>query len=288
MLKEGRPGLSEEQKVDMWQQWRRGETINDISASLGRTRSSIEASLVQCGGIAPVVRIRAARALTLAEREEISRGLCAGETLRCIAIRIGRSASTVSREVSRHSGRFGYRANHADYEARMWALRPKVCLLARNGRLRQAVAVKLERRWSPEQISGWLKLQYPDDESMHVSHETIYKSLFIQARGVLKQDLIKQLRIDGVCAGLTGMSIGRSCVGWFHFIGSLGGTGDFPPVELGDGFTVWLCAGSAPGIPPLRGSHLCSWSFTRQTSPGGWPSLNQPDNCSRPIPVIHR
>jgi IS30 family transposase len=101
----------------------------------------------------------------------------------------------VSREVSRHSGRYGYRANHAEYEAWIWALRPKACLLARNGRLRQAVAVKLERRWSPEQISGWLKLQYPDDESMHVSHETIYKSLFIQARGVLKQDLIKQLRI---------------------------------------------------------------------------------------------
>jgi len=195
MLKEGRPGLSEEQKVDMWRRWRRGESINDIAAIMRRSRTSIEASLVQNGGIAPAVRIRAARALSVAEREEISRGLCAGESLRCIARRIGRSASTVSREVLRHSGRHGYRANHAEYEARLWALRPKPCLLGRNGRLRQAVAVKLERRWSPQQIAGWLKLQFPDDESMHVSHETIYKSLFIQARGVLKQDLIKQLRI---------------------------------------------------------------------------------------------
>ncbi len=130
----------------------------------------------------------------MAEREEISRGLGSGESLRSIARRLARAPSTVSREVARHGGRARYRANHADYEASVSALRPKPCRLALNGRLRKVVASKLALEWSPEQISGWLKIRYPDDESMQISHETIYKSLFIQARGVLKKELIKHLR----------------------------------------------------------------------------------------------
>jgi IS30 family transposase len=130
----------------------------------------------------------------MTEREEISRGLCAGQSIRSIAGGFGRAASTISREVRRHSGRYGYRANHADYEAWAWALRPKPCLLAGNAKLRELVAGKLAQRWSPQQICGWLKREHPDDESMHVSHETIYKSLFIQARGVLKKELMGYLR----------------------------------------------------------------------------------------------
>jgi IS30 family transposase len=128
------------------------------------------------------------------EREEISRGLGSGESVRSIARRLARAPSTVSREVARHGGRARYRANHADFEAARSALRPKPCRLALNGRLRKAVASKLALEWSPEQVSGWLKIRYPDDESMQISHETIYKSLFIQARGVLKKELIKHLR----------------------------------------------------------------------------------------------
>ena len=130
----------------------------------------------------------------MAEREEISRGLAARQSIRCIARHLGRAASTISREVARHRSRYGYRANHADYEAWIWALRPRPCLLARNERLRRVVAGKLRLRWSPQQISGWLRRQYPDDENMYVSHETIYKSLFIQARGVLKKELTGYLR----------------------------------------------------------------------------------------------
>jgi IS30 family transposase len=194
MLKEGRPGLTEAQKMDMWRLWKAGRTQDAIAAALASSQTAIGVLLKERGGFAAVVRRRAPIALTLAEREEISRGLCAEESIRSIAKRLGRAASTISREVCRHSGRYGYRANHADYEAWVWALRPKRCLLARNERLRQVVAGKLAQRWSPQQICGWLKREYPDDESMHVSHETIYKSLFIQARGVLKKELMGYLR----------------------------------------------------------------------------------------------
>lgn len=194
MLKEGRPGLTEAQRVDMWRLWKAGHTQEDIADTLGRAQGAIWAHLSARGGVAPMIRRRALTALSMAEREEISRDLCAGESIRSIARRLGRAASTISREVRRHSGRYGYRANHADYEAWVWALRPKPCLLARNTRLRDVVAGKLAQRWSPQQICGWLKREYPDDESMHVSHETIYKSLFIQARGVLKKELIGYLR----------------------------------------------------------------------------------------------
>jgi IS30 family transposase len=193
MIKDGRPGLAEEQKADMWRRWKAGYSIREICEALKRSSSPVYQQLAIRGGIAPSGRIRAV-VLKMAEREEISRGLVSGESVRSIARRLARSPSTVSREVARHGGRAGYRANHADYEASLSALRPKPCRLALNGRLRKVVASKLALEWSPEQISGWLKIRYPGDENMQISHETIYKSLFIQARGVLKKELIKHLR----------------------------------------------------------------------------------------------
>lgn len=193
MLKEGRPGLTEEQKADMWRKWKAGYSIRELCQVLKRDSSAVHAQLAKRGGIAPAGRIRAV-VLKMPEREEISRGLSSGESVRSIAKRLGRAPSTVSREVARHGGRARYRANHADYEASLSALRPKPCRLALNGRLRKVVASKLALEWSPEQVSGWLKIRYPDDQSMQISHETIYKSLFIQARGALKKELIQHLR----------------------------------------------------------------------------------------------
>jgi IS30 family transposase len=193
MIKDGRPGLAEEQKADMWRRWKAGNSIREICEALKRSSSPVYQQLAIRGGIAPSGRIRAV-VLKMAEREEISRGLVSGESVRSIARRLARAPSTVSREVTRHGGRAHYRANHADYEASLFALRPKPCRLALNGRLRKVVASKLALEWSPEQISGWLKIRYPGDENMQISHETIYKSLFIQARGVLKKELIKHLR----------------------------------------------------------------------------------------------
>ena len=183
MLKEGRPGLTDEQKAVMWRRWKAGYSIREICQALKRTPTAVRVQLAERGGIAPQMRRRSALALTFAEREEISRGLCCDGSLRSIARRLGRAPSTVSREVARHRGRRGYRANHAEYEASLSALRPKPCRLALNGKLRKLVAGKLALEWSPEQISGWLKARYSDDASMQLSHETIYKSLFVQARG---------------------------------------------------------------------------------------------------------
>ena len=146
------------------------------------------------GGIAPPVRRRARTALTLTEREDISRGIASGESVRSIGRRLQRAASTVSREVTRHGGRCRYRANTADEAAWDSARRPKPCLLALHRQLRDVVEGKLSLKWSPEQISGWLKKRFPDDESIRVSHETIYRSLFIQARGALKKQLTEHLR----------------------------------------------------------------------------------------------
>jgi IS30 family transposase len=159
--------------------------------------SRITAYAVCCclgGGIAPAARRRADRVLSLEEREDISRGIASGSSIHAIASGLGRAASTVSREVTRHGGRSTYRALDADKQAWKSALRAKRCLLAVNRKLREAVADKLVLDWSPEQISGWLKTQYPDDKSMRVSHETIYRSLFIQARSVLKQEMMEHLR----------------------------------------------------------------------------------------------
>jgi IS30 family transposase len=150
--------------------------------------------LLPRGGIPPIPRRRSRLALTLAEREDISRGIAFGSSIREIASRLDRAVYTVSREVARHGGRPAYRAHDADQQAWNAALRPKRCLLTVHHRLRDIVASKLILDWSPEQISGWLKTRYPQNESMHVSHETIYRSLFIQARGVLKRELMDHLR----------------------------------------------------------------------------------------------
>ena len=152
------------------------------------------ARLLPRGGIPPKARRRSRLALTRAEREDISRGIASGTSIREIASQLDRAASTVSREIVRHGGRPVYRAHDADRHAWVSALRPKSCLLACNCKLRNIVASKLILDWSPEQISGWLKIEYPDDPSMHVSHETIYRSLFIQARGALKKELLDHLR----------------------------------------------------------------------------------------------
>lgn len=194
MGRRGPPGLSAEQRATMWARWKAGYPMRDIGRSLGVDHGSIRGILCLYGGIAPAVRHRSATTLTLAERESISRGIACGNSVRLIARRLGRAPSTVSREVARHGGRSAYRATEADRRAWRSALRPKPCLLALNQKLRDIVSSKLTVNWSPEQVSGWLKAQYPDDESMRVSHETIYRSLFIQARGVLKKQLIGHLR----------------------------------------------------------------------------------------------
>ena len=186
--------LSAEQRTEMWRRWKAGDSLHEIGRAFGKDHWSIQFLLSKRGGIAPPVRRRSLRTLTLAEREDISRGIASGSSIREIAKGLQRAASTVSREVTRHGGRPIYRANEADSQAWESALRPKVCLLAIDEKLRTIVASKLILDWSPEQISKWLKVSYPRNESMHVSHETIYRSLFIQARGVLKKELIQHLR----------------------------------------------------------------------------------------------
>ena len=183
------------QKTEMWERWRRGESISSISRALDRrSKSGVQLILAQHGGIAPVARRRSARTLKLEEREEISRGLAAGLGIRAIARGLGRSASTISREISRNGGARAYRATRADKRGWEQALRPKRCRLACHGRLRRRVAQKLALEWSPEQISGWLRRQHPGDPGMQISHEAIYRSLFIQWRRVLKKELTAHLR----------------------------------------------------------------------------------------------
>jgi IS30 family transposase len=186
--------LSASQQIDMWGRWRAGQSLHEIGRALGKDHVVIHFLLARRGGMAPAARRRSLRTLTLTEREDISRGIACGSSIREIAKGLQRVVSTVSREVARHGGRPLYRASAADHQAWELALRPKVCLLAMQVKLQKIVAGKLILDWSPEQISGWLKIQYPDDESMRVSHETIYRSLFIQARGVLKKELMQHLR----------------------------------------------------------------------------------------------
>jgi IS30 family transposase len=186
--------LSANQRIDMWGRWKAGQSLHEIGRALGKQHTVVHFLLAQHGGIAPAARRRSPITLTLAEREDISRGIASGSSIREIAKGLERAVSTVSREVARHGGRPQYRASEADHQAWVSAWRPKVCLLANHVKLQGLVASKLTSDWSPEQISGWLKNQFPKDESLRVSHETIYRSLFIQARGVLKQDLVKHLR----------------------------------------------------------------------------------------------
>ena len=185
---------SEADKALMWDRWQKGESLNSIGRRFGRSHSSIQNILARTGGIRPPQRRRSRLALTLAEREEISRGVVAGESIRSIGQSQGRSPSTVSREIARNGGRRRYRANRADQAAWDRARRPKTCKLAQNRALARIVAQKLRQFWSPEQTAGGLKRRYADDENDQVSHETIYKSLFIQARGALKKELLQHLR----------------------------------------------------------------------------------------------
>jgi IS30 family transposase len=186
--------LSSAQRTDMWNRWKAGQSLNAIGRALGKDQHVIHFLLARHGGIVPRVRHGSRRVLTLGEREDISRGIAGGGSLRVIAQRLSRACSTVSREVARHGGRAQYHASDADQRAWQLALRPKVCRLALHEKLRTIVAGKLVEDWSPQQISGWLKTEYPKDESLRVSHGTIYGSLFIQARGALKQELIQHLR----------------------------------------------------------------------------------------------
>lgn len=192
----GRPGLSAAQKADLWQRWKDGQSLSEIGSALGKHAGSIHGVLSSNGGIVPASRHRSRLALTLAEREEISRGISSGESIRQIALRLARAPSTVSREIARHGGLRKYRAIVADSVAWQRSLRPKSCRLAVHRELQHVVAEQLSLEWSPEQISGWLRVQFPDDETMRISHETIYRSLFIQARGVLKKELVKHLRTN--------------------------------------------------------------------------------------------
>lgn len=194
MAQLGRPGLSVSQKAEAWQQWKLGQSLSDIGRTLGKHAGSIHRIVSSHGGILPIPRRPSRLALTLTEREEISRGIAANKSIRQIAALIRRPPSTVCREVARHGERGQYRAVVADAEAWEQAGRPKPCRLALPPTLRRTVAQKLSLDWSPEQISGWLRRQFSEDAQMRISHETIYRSLFIQARGVLKKELLGHLR----------------------------------------------------------------------------------------------
>ena len=189
-----RRGFSAFERVELWARWKEGQSLSDIGRALGKHAGSIFGVVSAAGGIAPLGRTRSRLALRLDEREEISRGLAAGHSLQRIAALLGRSPSTITREVRRNGGPKTYRASTADQRAWQQASRPKLCLLATNKVLQVQVAAKLQDKWSPEQISGWLKSEHSCDGTMRVSHETIYKSLFIQARGVLKKELLAHLR----------------------------------------------------------------------------------------------
>jgi IS30 family transposase len=190
-----RTWFTPKQKAELWERWQNGQCVADIARALARrNKSGVYRVLAVNGGIAPVPRRRAPGALRLEEREEISRGIVVGWSIRRIAQGLGRSPSTVSREIRRNRGCSAYRASEADTRAWGRALRPKPCRLARHGELRWRVAQKLTLQWSPVQIAGWLKRQFPADQGMQVSHETIYRSLFIQTRGVLKKQLLAHLR----------------------------------------------------------------------------------------------
>ena len=182
------------QRAEIWDRWQRGESMSSIGRVFDRQSSSVFSVISPTGGIRPPGRRRGSRALSLSEREEISRGLSIKRSLRVIAHQLGRAPSTISREVRRNGGSANYRATTSDQAAWDRALRPKTCKLACHPALAQAVSAKLRRKWSPEQIAGWLKRTFPKKAQKQVSHETIYRSLYIQARGVLKKELLEHLR----------------------------------------------------------------------------------------------
>ena len=194
-MSQGRPRLlSPAQCAELWRRYKAGESILGIGRALGGRASTIHRVLQSTGGIAPPERSRSSRVLSLVEREEVSRGIAAGYSIRAIARGLNRAVSTVSQEVARHGGRELYRAAEADLTAWDSARRPKLCVLAKNRQLQRIVAVKLKQDWAPQQIAGWLRDEYPGNPELWVSHETIYRSLFVQARGALKKELIGHLR----------------------------------------------------------------------------------------------
>ena len=182
----------------MWDRWQKGDSLHAIARLFDRGHSSVQGILGETGGIRPPQRSRSSLTLALPEREEISRGIVAGHSMRSIAESLGRAPSTVSREIGRNGGPRRYRASQADQAAWDRARRPKRCKLVENRALARIVASKLKLRWSPDQVAGWLKHTYPDDENYQVSHETIYRSLFVQARGALKKELLQHLRSQRV------------------------------------------------------------------------------------------
>lgn len=185
---------TDKQKAFMWDRWKEGDSMNEIAALFDRNHTTVQNIFSSVGGIRPAPRKRSSLALTLTEREEISRGLASKQSIRSIAKQLNRAPSTISREINRNGGLHLYRASKADKLTWEKALRPKTCKLAYNHNLIKVITKKLQLFWSPQQIAGWLKLEYPKDERYHVSHETIYRSLFIQARGVLKKELLACLR----------------------------------------------------------------------------------------------
>ncbi len=204
---------SEEQKAVMWDRWQKGDSLHSIAQLFDRGHGSIAGILSKTGGMRPPTRIRSNIALTLSEREEISRGLATDQSLRSIAFQLMRSPSTISREINRNGGYAGYRATQADQSAWDRGLRPKQCKLACNRPLSRTIAIKLRLNWSPQQIAGWLKRKYPGDERNYVSHETIYRSLYIQARGVLKKELLQYLRTQRVMRRSKHSSLKRKGLG---------------------------------------------------------------------------
>jgi IS30 family transposase len=189
-----RPRMSWTERNELWRRWRDGESLVDIAKALDRERTHLGDVVSRAGGIAPPARRRSRLALTVLEREEISRGLARHETVRGVAARLQRAPSTISREIRRHGGWAAYRAARADRRAWARARRPKACRLATRPRLRHLIAEKLTRQWSPQQIAGWLRRTFPSDAALQVSHETIYRTLFVQSRGVLKRELTQHLR----------------------------------------------------------------------------------------------
>lgn len=182
------------QKALMWDRWAKGESLHQIARLFDRHHTSVRGVLAESGGIRPPARRRSVRALSLAEREDVSRALAIGQSIRAIAAKLGRSPSTISREIRRNGGAERYRASHADQAAWDRAHRPKTCKLALHPTLAERVADKLQQRWSPQQIAGWLMRTFPNDATSQVSHETIYRTLFIQSRGALKKELLEHLR----------------------------------------------------------------------------------------------
>ena len=194
MTQFGRPGMSPIEKQEVWFFWKKGESLSEIGRATNRHPGSIFTFLKLYGGIEPQKRYRSKRVLTLFEREEISRGIAANFSMREISRKLNRAPSTIYREIKRNGGLLKYRAIKADNKAWENAKRPKLCYLSKNNLLKTLIEQKILIKWSPQQISGWLKRTYSENKSMQISHETIYKSLFIQAKGIFKKELTRQLR----------------------------------------------------------------------------------------------